>query len=111
MYARLLLLPGYAHPSAAVEKKYPGDRDRLARLSLIEGSIYLIKSPPSLMYMPLSRGLSKADPNGQPCSRREQKGQWCCRTPFRLGKEKPLSGFRRVLRAKQVWERHKWKCV
>src|SRR6266567_7669161 len=61
--------------------------------------------------MPLSRGLPKAGPNGQPCSRREQKSQWCCRTPFRLGEEKPLPGLRRVLRTKQVWERHKWKCV
>ena len=40
--AFFLLLPSYAHLSTAVEKKFPGDRDRLARLSLIEGSIYLI---------------------------------------------------------------------
>jgi hypothetical protein len=36
------LLPSQAHPSTAVEKKFPGDRDRLARLSLIEGSTYLV---------------------------------------------------------------------
>jgi hypothetical protein len=42
MYARFLLLSSYAHSSTAVEKKYPGDRDRLGRLSLIEGSIYLV---------------------------------------------------------------------
>lgn len=112
MCARLLFSSSYAHPSTAVEKKYPGDRERLGRLSLIEGSIYLVTAViTSLTYMPLSRGLPKAGPNGQPCSCREQKSQWCCRTSFRLGEEKPLPGLRRVLRAKQVWERHKRKCV
>ncbi len=41
MYACRLLFLSHAHPSTAVEKKFPGDRERLARLSLIEGSIYL----------------------------------------------------------------------
>lgn len=30
---------------AAVEKKFPGDRDRLARMSLIEGRTYLCFDP------------------------------------------------------------------
>lgn len=42
MYARVFLLPSHAHPSTAVEKKFPGDRERLGRLSLIEGSTYLV---------------------------------------------------------------------
>ncbi len=40
MYARRSLLLSYAHPSTAVEKKFAGDRDKLARLSLIEGHIH-----------------------------------------------------------------------
>ena len=71
----------------------------------------LAKSSPPLTYIPLSRGLPKAGPNGQPRSRWEQKSQWCCRTPFRPGEEEPLPRLRRVLREKQVWERHKRKCV
>lgn len=42
MYVPRCLLPSYAHRSTAVEKKFPGDRDRLSRLSLIEGSAYLV---------------------------------------------------------------------
>ena len=57
------------------------------------------------------RGVPQARPNGQPRSRWEQASQWCSRTPFRLGTEKPLPGLRRVLREKQVRERHKRKCV
>ena len=41
MYVPRRLLPSHAHPPKAVEKKFPGDRERLARLSLIEGSTYL----------------------------------------------------------------------
>lgn len=36
VYRRLLCI--HTHSFVAVEKKFPGDRDRLARLSLIEGS-------------------------------------------------------------------------
>ena len=41
MYVPRRLLPSYVHTSTAVEKKFPGDRDKLARLSLIEGGTYL----------------------------------------------------------------------
>ena len=37
MYANHRSFPTYAYSLLAVEKKFPGDRDRLARLSLIEG--------------------------------------------------------------------------
>jgi hypothetical protein len=42
MYVFHRLLPSYAHQSTAVEKKFPGDRERLGRLSLIEGSTDLV---------------------------------------------------------------------
>ena len=40
--ASSLALVNYAHPPTAVEKKYPGDRDKLGRLSLIEGSVNFV---------------------------------------------------------------------
>ena len=39
MYALHDLWSTYVHPIAAVEKMFPGDREKLSRLSLIEGSV------------------------------------------------------------------------
>lgn len=61
----------------AVEKVFPEDRDRLARMSLIEGCSYCY-SWQSVTHE-LLRGFSKASSNGASCRDWQSQSQWCCR--------------------------------
>ena len=65
MYANHRSFPTYANSSLAVEKKFPGDRERLARLSLIEGYFSVTCFGFVVSDIFPRRGLPQAGPHGQ----------------------------------------------
>jgi hypothetical protein len=75
MYEHHLSFPTYAYSLLAVEKKFPGDRERLSRLSLIEGLSPVTCFGIAVSDMLPRRGLPQASPHGQSCCRRQQESQ------------------------------------
>lgn len=64
MYAHYHSFPACAYSLPAVEKKFPGDRDKLSRLSLIEGHSSVTCLGIAMSDMLPRRGFPQASPNG-----------------------------------------------
>lgn len=64
MYAHHHSFPTHAYSLLAVERKFPGDRDKLARLSLIEGHSSVTCFGIAMSDMLPRRGFPQAGPHG-----------------------------------------------
>ena len=89
-----------------VEKKFPGDRDRLGRMSLIQGRFLAkVEYRDVLKYGCGLRGLSSECQNGMVSDCWKSRSEWSSRTSFAAG-QSHAQRLCRTLRSGQVQKRH-----